>query len=170
MMIRTAGGPGLVSPFDYNWAQDDPHDIAVVVLDRPVKGVVPVRLPARGQLDRLPHDQQFTAVGYGGEEPLITPGSGPVIGFLDIRQFSTSTLNATNPAWLRLSQNPATGDSGTCYGDSGGPNFLGAGKTETNIIAGTTITGDAICRATNVTYRLDTDSARNFLSAFVALP
>ena len=31
--------------------------------------------------------------------------------------------------------NPAHGDGGTCYGDSGGPNFLGAGATETNIVA-----------------------------------
>ena len=66
--------------------------------------------------------------------------------------------------------NPALGDGGTCYGDSGGPNFLGAGSTETNIVAATTITGDAMCRATNVVYRLDTASARSFLSRFVALP
>jgi hypothetical protein len=37
--------------------------------------------------------------------------------------------------------NPARGDGGTCYGDSGGPHFLGAGTGETNIVAGTTITG-----------------------------
>jgi len=154
----------------YNQSQSDPHDIAVVVFDKPIKGITPAQLPTAGQFDNLPHNQQFTAVGYGGQEPIITPGSGPVIGYLDTREFATSTLNSTNPAWLRLSQNPATGDGGACYGDSGGPNFLGAGKTETNIIAGTTITGDAICRATNVIYRLDTESARNFLSAFVTLP
>jgi secreted trypsin-like serine protease len=154
----------------YNWSQDDPHDIAVVVFDRAIPNVTPARLPRRGQFDSLPHNQQFTAVGYGGQEPIVTPGSGPVIGYLDTREFSTSTLNAVNPAWIRNSQNPATGDGGACYGDSGGPNFLGAGKTETNVVAGTTITGDAICRATNVIYRLDTDSARNFLVAFVALP
>jgi secreted trypsin-like serine protease len=154
----------------YNWAQDDPHDLAVVVFDRPVTNIAPARLPERGQLSRLPHNQQFTAVGYGGQEPIITPGTGPVIGYLDEREYSTSTLNAINPAWIRNSQNPATGDGGACYGDSGGPNFLGAGSGETNIVAGTTITGDAICRATNVIYRLDTDSARSFLGGFVALP
>jgi hypothetical protein len=52
----------------------------------------------------------------------------------------------------------------------GGPNFLGAGASETNIVAATTITGDALCKATNVTYRTDTASARNFLSGFVTLP
>ena len=153
----------------YNWAQDDPHDIAVVVFDRPIKGITPARLPSAGQLDSLPHNQQFTVVGYGGQEPINQPG-GPVIGFLDTREFSVATLNATNPAWLRLSQNQATGDSGACYGDSGGPNFLGAGAGETNIVAATTITGDVFCKATNVVYRTDTDSARNFLRSFVALP
>jgi secreted trypsin-like serine protease len=153
----------------YNQAQSDPHDIAVVVFDKPIN-ITPARLPARGQLDSLRVNQPFTAVGYGGQEPVITPGSGPVIGYLDTREYATSSLNSINPAWLRLSQNPSTGDGGTCYGDSGGPNFLGAGKTETNIVAGTTITGDSICRATNVIYRLDTDSARNFLGGFVALP
>jgi hypothetical protein len=64
----------------------------------------------------------------------------------------------------------ALGDGGTCYGDSGGPNFLGAGSSETNIVAATTITGDFMCRATNVVYRMDTPSARAFLGQFVTLP
>jgi secreted trypsin-like serine protease len=153
----------------YNFAQNDPHDIAVVVLDKPVSGVTPARLPQAGQLDGLKVNQKFTVVGYGGQEPVNQPG-GPVIAFLDTREFATASLNSVNPAWLRLSQNPATGDSGACYGDSGGPNFLGAGASETNVIAGTTITGDALCKATNVVYRTDTDSARNFLAQFVTLP
>ena len=74
------------------------------------------------------------------------------------------------PGYLRLSQNPARGNGGTCYGDSGGPNFLGAGSTETDIIAGITITGDSLCKSTNVVYRLDTESARTFLGQFVTLP
>jgi hypothetical protein len=79
---------------------------------------------------------------------------------------ATGTLNAITPAWLRISMNPSTGDGGTCYGDSGGPNFLGT----TNVVAALTVTGDAVCRATNVDYRLDTDSARRFLAQYVGLP
>jgi len=153
----------------YNQAQDDPHDIAVVVLDSAVKGLTPARLPAAGSLGSLSVNAPFTAVGYGGQEPVNQPG-GPVIAYLDTREYVTSSLNAINPAWLRLSQNIHTGDGGTCYGDSGGPNFLGASRTETNIVAGTTITGDSLCKATNVIYRLDTDSARAFLGRFVKLP
>jgi secreted trypsin-like serine protease len=153
----------------YNQSQNDPHDIAVVVFDKPVNGIAPARLPKAGQLDALSVNQKLTAVGYGGQEPVNQPG-GIVIAYLDTREYSTESLNSVNPAWLRLSQNPSTGDGGACYGDSGGPNFLGGGASETNVVAATTITGDAICRATNVVYRTDTASARGFLSGFVALP
>ncbi|HKO57948.1 MAG TPA: S1 family peptidase [Thermoanaerobaculia bacterium] len=153
----------------YNQAQSDPHDIAVVVLDSAVKNVTPARLPAAGSLGSLSVGAPFTSVGYGGQEPVNQPG-GPVIAYLDTREYSSGSLNSVNPAWLRLSQNIHTGDGGTCYGDSGGPNFLGASRTETNIVAGTTITGDSLCKATNVIYRLDTPSARDFLRAFVKLP
>jgi secreted trypsin-like serine protease len=153
----------------YNQAQSDPHDIAVVVLDSPVKGVTPARLPAAGSLGSLSVGAPFTSVGFGGQEVVNQPG-GPVNAYLDKREYSNGSLNAVDPAWLRLSQNIHTGDGGTCYGDSGGPNFLGASRSETNIIAGTTITGDSLCKATNVIYRLDTSSARDFLSRFVKLP
>jgi hypothetical protein len=59
---------------------------------------------------------------------------------------------------------------GTCYGDSGGPHFVGAGASETNMVVSVTVTGDAWCRATDKTYRLDTASARDFLGDFVVLP
>ena len=84
----------------------------------------------------------------------------------DVRMVATGTLNATNTNWLRISMNPSTGNGGTCYGDSGGPNFLGT----TNIVAAITITGDAVCRSTNVDYRLDTPEARAVLGQYVTLP
>jgi hypothetical protein len=153
----------------HTWKQSDPHDLAVVVFDRPVKDIAPARLPSAGQLEGLTQHDRFTVVGYGGQEPVNAPG-GPVIAYYDIREYAVASFNSLNGAWLRLSQNPATDDGGACYGDSGGPNFLGAGATETNIIAATTITGDALCKSTNVTYRLDTEAARSFLGRFVELP
>lgn len=154
---------------NYNQAQDDPQDLAVVVLDKAVKGITPAQLPTADSLSKLSADQQFTSVGYGAQSVTNGPG-GQTFHYADIRYVSTGTLNSINPAWLRISQNPATGNGGTCYGDSGGPNFLGAGATETNIVAGTTITGDTPCRSSNVDYRLDTESARAFLSQYVTLP
>jgi secreted trypsin-like serine protease len=153
---------------NYSQAQSDPHDIAVVVLDKAVKGITPARLPNAGSLSSLKVGTRFTAVGYGAQS--VTIDKGPTFHYADIRYVATGGLEALNPSWLRISMNPARGDGGTCYGDSGGPNFLGAGAGETNIVAGTTITGDFMCRATNVDYRMDTPSARAFLGQFVALP
>jgi len=153
----------------YSGAQSDPYDLAVVVFDRPVRGITPARLPAANSLANLPQDQSFTSVGYGAQS--VTIDRGPTFNYADIRYVGTSNrLFAINKAWLRISMNATLGDAGTCYGDSGGPNFLGAGSSETNIVAATTITGDFMCRATNVVYRLDTPAARTFLSRFVALP
>jgi hypothetical protein len=41
---------------------------------------------------------------------------------------------------------------------------------ESNLIVSITITGDAMCRATDKTYRLDTEAARDFLDEFVTCP
>lgn len=163
-------GTAYVHP-GYTFAQNDPNDMAVIVFAQPVKGITPAALPSAGLLDRLAlHGQKFTAVGYGLHEPII--GGGPITFDFDTndRWQSVSELNALTTAWLRLSQNQATGNGGTCYGDSGGPNFLGAGAGETPIVAAVTVTGDYFCLATNSTYRLDTPSARAFLSVFVILP
>jgi len=152
----------------FNSAQSDPHDVAVVVLDKPVKRITPARLPTAGSLSNLGAGTRFTAVGYGVQS--VTINQGPSFHYADIRYAASGGLLALNPSWLKISMNPARGDGGTCYGDSGGPNFLGAGATETNIVAGTTITGDSMCRATNVDYRLDSASARSFLGQYVTLP
>lgn len=160
----------------YTAAQNDPHDIAVVVFDRAINNLTPAQLPPVGFFDQLKasgalnQNSRFTAVGYGGQERNFDAQGAPIIGYNDAREYSVSSYNALGPAYLRLSQNQAVGNGGTCYGDSGGPNFWGAGTTETSMLAGTTITGDAQCVATNVIYRLDTVAAREFLGQFVTLP
>jgi V8-like Glu-specific endopeptidase len=153
----------------YNQSQSDPHDIAVVVLDKAVKGISPARLPKAGSLDSVRQGDGITSVGYGAQSVTSGPG-GHTYHYADVRFVATGSVNSITKSWVRASMNPSTGDGGTCYGDSGGPNFLGAGASETNIVAATTITGDAVCRATNVDYRLDTDSARRFLAQYVRLP
>jgi hypothetical protein len=73
-----------------------------------------------------------------------------------------------NKTWVWLAMIEPQGNCGACYGDSGGPNYVGIGGRL--VLAATTITGDIPCYATNVVYRTDTASARNFLKAYVALP
>jgi hypothetical protein len=154
---------------EYGTSQGNPHDIAVVVLDTPVIGITPARLPAANSLANLAtKGTKITAVGYGAQS--VTIDHGPTFHYEDTRFYGVGTVTTLTPAWLKASMNPKRGDAGGCYGDSGGPNFLGAGATETNIVAATTITGDFMCRATNVAFRLDTASPRNFLKTYVTLP
>lgn len=160
---------------EYSPAQNDPHDIAIIVFDQDILGIEPAKLPTLGVFDALKDNgllkgTHYTAVGYGGQERNFDGQGQPIIAYEDTREWSVQSFNALNKAWLRLSQNHATGDSGACYGDSGGPNFTGSGDNESTVIAGTTITGDMQCVATNVIYRLDTPSARDFLQGFVTLP
>ena len=148
----------------YPGNSSDSHDIAVVVFDDAVSGITPARLPEAGSLSTLSKEQRFTSVGYGAYEVTNEPGGHRYL-YDDRRMVATGELNAINKTWLRISMNASTGNGGTCYGDSGGPNFLGA----TDIIAAITITGDAVCRSTNVVYRLDTESAQAFLDEFDVL-
>jgi secreted trypsin-like serine protease len=148
----------------------DAHDIAIVTLAS-APSVTPAELPARGLLD--PWSQQqlrqlgFTTVGYG---LVRNSKKGGPHGFIDetTRLVAQQTLLSLQPTWLTLNMNPSTGSGGTCYGDSGGPHFLG-GMTS-NLLVSLTVTGDAMCRATDKTYRLDTVAAQEFLSRFGLVP
>jgi hypothetical protein len=159
----------VVTNPNYNQSQSDSADIAVLILQRDVRGVTPATLPACGLLNQLVSQNGlknavFTAVGYGVQNRVV---GGGVPYFQDLnpipRMFSFSSFNSLNGGYLRLSQNPSTGNGGTCFGDSGGPNFLTVNGQQT--LVAITITGDSVCRSTNVDYRLDTASAQGFLAS-----
>lgn len=158
----------VVTNPNFNQSQSDSGDIGALVLDSNVRGVTPATLPTCGLLDQLAaqnglKNAVFTPVGYGLQNRVV---GGGVPFFQDVnpipRMFAFSSFHSLNGGYLRLSQNPATGDGGTCFGDSGGPNFLTVNGQQ--ILAAITITGDAVCRATNVDYRLDTASAQAFFA------
>jgi hypothetical protein len=75
-------------------------------------------LPSRlYQFDRVAKGQKFTAVGYGEQ--------GVTSTVYDTRNYALSTFKSVSEDYLRLSQNLNQDNGGTCYGDSGGPNFVG---------------------------------------------
>jgi secreted trypsin-like serine protease len=143
------------------------NDVAVILLDTAPQGITPATLPPVGLLDSmkanktLTQSSAFTAVGYGDGDRQ-TGGGKPTFAFDGFRGNATSFFNALTKSWLRLTQNASVGAGGTCFGDSGGPNFLGTSNT----IAATTISGDSACRSTNVDLRMDTQSAQDFLAQF----
>jgi hypothetical protein len=150
----------------------DAHDIAVIELDAPVGGITPAQLPTEGLLDDLKADRElkgatFTAVGYGAVRETRRMAWQSLLDNNE-RRFGLQSALALRPFWFQLTMNEATGDAGTCFGDSGGPHFLGGATS--NLLVSITVTGDRWCKATDTTYRVDTASARDFLEDFVTLP
>jgi hypothetical protein len=140
----------------------DLHDLAVVLLDAPVGGITPATLPAPGLLDRsqIP-SATFTSVGYGYAERAMGGGRPHFLGGGE-RRVATTTFAALTRSWLKLSSR----GGGLCFGDSGGPQFLG----DSSVVVATTSGGSSTCEGSSSSYRLDTPSARGFLGRYVALP
>jgi hypothetical protein len=156
----------------YN-AKSDLHDMAVVVFSTPIPNIKPARLPVAGMLDQLKADNslkttKFTPVGFGSLTPTKGPHGRNKFTYTDTRAKTSISFHSLTSAWLELSLN-SKGDGSSCYGDSGGPNFLGGATSD--LLVATSISGDDdACKATNYDYRLDTTSARHFLGKFVTLP
>ena len=142
------------------------HDVGVVILSREVKLAAGQygQLPTVDQLDALQpsNSTKFTAVGYGLQR------INPVFVQDDlVRMFSTPHLVQINTAFtgdfsLLLSNNASTG--GTCFGDSGGPNYLG----NSNVIAGVTSFGlNGTCGGTGGVFRLDRKNVLDFVGQFL---
>ena len=165
---------GDVSGTPYTHPEYDPnafylHDLGVVVLDEPyyTEGNVYGELPEEGQLDSLVNrrGQQtvtFTAVGYGLQRSFPDAASWKdeaqrvrMVAYPRLLQIDTGFTGSFS---ILLSANANTG--GTCFGDSGGPVFLG----DTNVIIGVTsyaINGN--CAGTGGVYRIDQEDDLNWL-------
>lgn len=158
---------------DYWWGPtSDPHDVAILVLAKPVKKIKPAVLPGLGYLDELEatgvlkdgnQGAPMIAVGYGGS--LDFPP--PQIYYEDIRQWAVLEYTGLYNAWIRLSQNQAQDNGGTCYGDSGGPVFYQE-EDGTEVLVGITSWGDAQCVSMGFYYRVDIPQTLDFIAAVEA--
>lgn len=134
------------------------YDLGVVVLDSPryTGGVDYATLPALDQLDALKtrrgrQDQTFTAVGYGLQwiNPVFVE-SARVRMVARPKLIQINTPGFTGDFSILLSNNHSTG--GTCFGDSGGPNFIG----DSLVVGGVTSFGvNGNCAGTGGVYRVD---------------
>jgi Trypsin len=146
------------------------HDVGVVILEEP--GVVLDDedygvLPAANQLDSLKtkrgrQNTTFTSVGYGLQR------INPVFVQSDrVRMVAHPRLIQINGGIvgdfsLLLSNNHSTG--GTCFGDSGGPNFLG----NSLVVAGVTSFGlNGNCAGTGGVFRMDRPDVLAFVNSYL---
>jgi len=145
------------------------HDVGVVILEEP--GVVLDEygtLPSVNQFDSFKtkrglQDVTFTSVGYGLQQ--INP---VFIQSQKIRMVAHPHLIQINvPGFtgdfsMLLSNNHSTG--GTCFGDSGGPNFLG----DSNVVAGITSFGiNGNCAGTGGVFRTDRQNVLDFVNSYL---
>ena len=142
------------------------HDVGIILLSKPVK--LPSdqygQLPEENQLDALKPGSStlFTSVGYGVQR--INPAQ---LEFELIRMVAQPHLLQINTGFtgdfsLMLSNNASTG--GTCFGDSGGPNYLGT----SNVIAGVTSFGlNGTCGGTGGVFRIDQPDVLDFINQFL---
>lgn len=144
------------------------HDLGIVVLDDPIHMDEYGQLPGLNQLDSLKPGRHtvFTAVGYGLQKSFPDAASWKTQAER-VRMISRPHLLQINRGIvgdfsLLLSNNANTG--GTCFGDSGGPNFIG----DTNVIAGVTSFGmNSTCAGTGGVYRIDRADDLGWLATFV---
>jgi hypothetical protein len=140
------------------------------VLRSPIKKKTYGALPELNVLDRLGRqrglkDVTFTAVGYGLQQAFPDAAAWKEHA-QRIRMVAHPKLNQINTGYtgdysLLLSNNANTG--GTCFGDSGGPNFIGP----SNVIGGVTSFGNNdTCAGTGGVYRVDRADDLAWLATF----
>jgi hypothetical protein len=166
------GGPNTYEASDftshplYNADAFFLHDVGMIKLATPVVGVSTFgTVPGVNSLDGLrpKRSTTFTSVGYGVQR--INPA---MVQADRVRMVAHPKLDQINTGFtgdfsLLLSNNAATG--GTCFGDSGGPNFLGT----SNVIAGVTSFGlNGTCGGTGGVFRLDRQNVRDFINNFIS--
>ncbi len=168
-------GTPHTNPLYASGGNDDPYDVAVIVLDQ-APPITPAHLPTVGLLDSMKADHslastRFTAVGYGTTRESMQKGWQGILDNIARENVDQNFRTLTN-AWVVFDMLPTgSNDSGgTCYGDSGGPHFIHLDGVETDIVVATTITGDAQCKSQDKDYRMDTPNTRAFLGQFVTLP
>lgn len=142
------------------------HDVGVIELTAPVSLAADQygQLPAVNALDALrPRNAtRFTSVGYGVQR--INPA---FVEAERIRMNARPQLVQINTGFtgnfsLLLSNNASTG--GTCFGDSGGPNYVGGSNTIGGV---TSFALNGSCGGTGGVFRLDRQNVLDFVTSFL---
>lgn len=149
------------------------YDAGIVVLDRPYR-LRPGQygqLPMLNELDayktrRGKNKLWFTAVGYGLQQSFPTAAAWKnrsdrvrMVAYPKLNQINGGIAGRDS---LLLSNNTRTG--GTCFGDSGGPNFIKGSM----VIGGVTSFGlNGNCAGTGGVYRVDRSDDLRWINSFL---
>jgi hypothetical protein len=147
-----------------NW-----NDVGVIVLDRPVTTIAPATIAPQNYLDAFAQPRLnstiFTSVGYGTE--VRKPDSGPQkpapMTYPLLRRVAEQPGQKLTAQILQVNGNEHDnrGTGGTCFGDSGGPTFLGG-----YVVAVTSYTYTQNCRYLGGLQRVDISVVQDWLKTF----
>ncbi len=146
------------------------HDVGVIELAARIAlpaGASYGKLPAKNQLDALKPSASttFTAVGFGLQRVNNNPNGFQLMSNR-VRMLARPHLvqintGFTGPQSMILSNNANTG--GTCFGDSGGPNFVG----DSMVVGGVTSFGlNGSCGGTGGVFRVDRPEVLAFVNQY----
>jgi hypothetical protein len=164
--------PGTFTP-DPDWCLGcdhglpgfDTHDVAVVVLNAANNPGPYAVLPPLHLVDTLAMGTDVDIVGYG-VQGFIRGGGPPGQIFLFTRYFAPSLLiqsnNVQSEEFIKLTANPAKGKGGTCFGDSGGSDFLGG---TTTILAVNSYVTNSNCAGVTYSQRVDLPDIQDFINS-----
>lgn len=141
----------------------DSHDVAIVQLASAVNPGGFVTLPSGGLVDTLPMNTPIDLVGYG-TQAIARGGGKPQDILLLTRFFAPSLLIQSNDRisdeFIKLTANPAQGKGGICFGDSGGPDFIGG---TTTAVAINTFLNNSNCAGVTYSQRIDLPDILSFI-------
>lgn len=157
---------------DYNPNAFFVRDAGVVVLDEPYVVSKYGQLPKLNQLEKYKTRRgldklRFDSVGYGLQQSFPDAASWKdqadrIRMIAHPRLIQMDTPGFTGNFSLLLSNNKNTG--GTCFGDSGGPNFIAG----TNVVAGVTSFGiNGNCAGTGGVFRMDRAWSLDWVKSFL---
>src|SRR5262245_2421259 len=142
------------------------HDQGVVVLDAPAAskwpGITPAPLLPVGTLGAnqgVLKNETFTLVGYG-----VAIGAKKSQIVVPERRFTTSFLKnvQSEVVTFQINDRDSKAAGGSCFGDSGGPVFLGS-----FVVGDSSFVNSLTCNATAGYQRVDTTYSRAFLEQFI---
>ena len=135
-----------------------PPDLGVIILSKKVTGITPAPLPAIGTLDTVNRSTTvFQAVGYG-----TYAFEGSTAQIRPVRNVANVKLATGEGGVGPLTARFGSDGTATCFGDSGGPFFLGA-----TVVALTSYTTSSRCQSWGYATRLDTQYAHDFYAPYL---
>jgi V8-like Glu-specific endopeptidase len=139
------------------------HDFGVLHLAKAVKGIAPAHLPAIGYDGTLPSNgtvANLESVGYGIED--YTGNQATLTGQ---RNYANTYISNDNYTYADNYLKISATHSGICFGDSGGPTFVGTDDT-TAIALESALTSER-CASWAYAGRLDTQIAHDFFAPYL---